>query len=64
MSLWGSYKTLSPKTRAILGIALMVNASAMLMFSDQIESALGLTPNPEDEQKLIKVYPVERPTKS
>ncbi|KAK4937673.1 hypothetical protein LTR10_021746 [Elasticomyces elasticus] len=64
MSLWSSYKSLSPKTRAALGVALMLNASAMLMFSDQIESALGLSVKPEDQQQLFKVYPVERENKS
>ncbi|EHY53354.1 hypothetical protein HRR83_003564 [Exophiala dermatitidis] len=63
MTLWSSYKALTPKTRAIIGVALMVNASAMLMFSDKIEAALGLTPPPEDETKLFKVYGVERETK-
>jgi hypothetical protein len=42
----------------------MVNASAMLMFSDQIEAGLGLTPQSDDQQKLLKVYGVERETKS
>lgn len=54
-----SYKSLSPKTRAVLGLALMLNASAMLLFSDQIESSLGLTSSPEDQQKVLKVYSVE-----
>ncbi|EXJ77271.1 hypothetical protein A1O3_10429, partial [Capronia epimyces CBS 606.96] len=58
-----SYKALAPKTRAIIGVALMVNASAMLLFSDKIEAALGLTPPPEDEIKLFKVYGVERASK-
>ncbi|EXJ83089.1 hypothetical protein A1O1_06707 [Capronia coronata CBS 617.96] len=58
-----SYKALAPKTRALIGIGLMVNASAMLMFSDQIEGALGLTPPPDDQTKLLKVYSVERETK-
>jgi len=35
-----------------------------LMFSDQIEAALGLTSQSEDQQKLLKVYRVERETKS
>ncbi|KIW09993.1 hypothetical protein PV08_11769 [Exophiala spinifera] len=60
MSLWSSYKGLPPKTRGLIGIALMVNASAMLMFSDQIEGMLGIAPNTQEGQKLLKVYPVER----
>lgn len=38
----------------------MVNASAMLLFSDQIEGMLGIAPNTQEQQKLVKVYPVER----
>ncbi|KAI1626465.1 hypothetical protein EDD37DRAFT_348157 [Exophiala viscosa] len=64
MSLWSSYKSLSPKTRAALGVALMLNATAMLMFSDQIEDALGLSVKPDEQHKLFKVYGVERETKS
>ncbi|KIW74208.1 uncharacterized protein Z520_07958 [Fonsecaea multimorphosa CBS 102226] len=63
MTLWSSYKALSPKTRAVIGVALMLNASAMLLFSDQIEASLGLTPPPDDRQKVFKVYSVERETK-
>lgn len=58
-----SYKSLAPKTRAVIGFALMLNASAMLLFSDQIEASLGLTSTPEDQQKAFKVYSVERETK-
>ena len=58
-----SYKALHPKTRIVIGFALMVNASAMLLFSDQIESALGVASSSEDQQKLLKVYRVERETK-
>ncbi|ETI20505.1 hypothetical protein G647_08542 [Cladophialophora carrionii CBS 160.54] len=63
MSLWSSYKTLSPKTRAMIGVALMLNASAMLLFSDQIEAALGVTPTPEEQQNVFKLYSVEREKK-
>ncbi|EXJ69459.1 uncharacterized protein A1O5_07495, partial [Cladophialophora psammophila CBS 110553] len=58
-----SYKALSPKTRAVIGVALMLNASAMLLFSDQIEASLGLAPPPGDQPKVFKVYSVERETK-
>ncbi|OAP55279.1 hypothetical protein AYL99_10252 [Fonsecaea erecta] len=63
MTFWSSYKALSPKTRAVIGVALMLNASAMLLFSDQIEASLGLSPPPDDRQKVFKVYSVERETK-
>ncbi|EXJ54402.1 hypothetical protein A1O7_09741 [Cladophialophora yegresii CBS 114405] len=63
MSLWSSYKTLSPKTRAMIGAALMLNASAMLLFSDQVEAALGVTPTPEEQQNVFKLYSVEKEKK-
>ncbi|KAJ9613970.1 hypothetical protein H2200_002106 [Cladophialophora chaetospira] len=63
MSLWSSYKALSPKTRGMIGVALMLNASAMLLFSDQIEAALGVTPTPEDQKNAFRVYGVEREKK-
>ncbi|KAK5053272.1 hypothetical protein LTR84_002246 [Exophiala bonariae] len=63
MSLWSSYKSLPPKTRGLIGIALMVNASAMLLFSDQIEGALGLKSNIEQQQKFFQIQTVERETK-
>lgn len=59
-----SYKSLAPKTRAIIGVALMANASAMLLFSDQIEAALGLSPPADDQTKLFNVYGVDRETKT
>ncbi|KIW58118.1 hypothetical protein PV05_02667 [Exophiala xenobiotica] len=64
MSLWSSYKSLSPKTRAAIGFAMMANAAAMLLFSDQIESALGVASNPQDQQSILKVYSVDREQKS
>lgn len=41
----------------------MVNASAMLLFSDQIEDALGVKSNVEQQQKFFQVQSVERETK-
>lgn len=41
----------------------MVNASAMLLFSDQIESGLGLKSNVEQQQKFFQIQSVERETK-
>ena len=44
----------------MIGAALILNASAMLFFSDQIEAALGVTPTPEEQKNAFKVYSVER----
>lgn len=38
----------------------MLNASAMLLFSDQIEAAIGVTPTPEEQKEAFKIYSVER----
>ncbi len=43
---------------------MMANAAAMLLFSDQIESALGVASNPQDQQSILKVYSVDREQKS
>jgi hypothetical protein len=58
-----SYKSLAPKTRGMIGVALMLNASAMLLFSDQIEAALGLTPTQQEQQTAFKVYTLDREKK-
>lgn len=63
LTLGSSYKSLPPKTRGMIGVALMINASAMLLFSDQIEDALGLKSNAEQQQKLFQIQSVERETK-
>ena len=43
---------------------MMANAAAMLLFSDQIEAALGVPSNPQEQQNVLKVYSVEREQKS
>jgi hypothetical protein len=63
LTLDSSYKSLTPKTRATVGLALIFNAAGMLLFSDQIEAALGLTPAAEDKQAAFKMYTVEREKK-
>lgn len=47
-----SYKSLTPKTRALLGLGLMANAGLALQFSDQIESRLGLKPTSEEIDRV------------
>jgi hypothetical protein len=48
-----SYKSLTPKTRALLGLGLMANAGLALRFSDSIESALGLKPTNEELNRVL-----------
>lgn len=52
-----SYKSLAPKTRALLGVGLMVNAGLALQFSDQVESLLGLQPTSKDHDEVKKLLP-------
>ncbi|ETN43616.1 uncharacterized protein HMPREF1541_02775 [Cyphellophora europaea CBS 101466] len=67
MSLWSSYKALSPRTRIFVGFGLMANAALALHFEDQLEELLGVKPTPEEQkhfqQKLPKISVVERDTK-
>ncbi|KAL3435845.1 hypothetical protein BDV09DRAFT_166264 [Aspergillus tetrazonus] len=65
MSLWNSYKSLSPKTRAIFGVGVMVWASIGLWTSSQVEQAMGMVPTEEEKAELdrklaIRVSRVEK----
>lgn len=42
----------------------MGNAAAMLMFSEQIEEALGVKSNKQDQEQAFKVTSVDRETKT
>ncbi|RVX72129.1 hypothetical protein B0A52_04727 [Exophiala mesophila] len=64
MSLWASYKGIPPKTRAVIGVAIMLNAGAMLMFSDHIEDALGFKSDKQEQEQAFKVTTVDRQTKT
>ncbi|XP_077660305.1 uncharacterized protein AFUA_2G09900 [Aspergillus fumigatus Af293] len=52
MSLWSSYRSLTPKTRALFGVGLMAWASLGLWFSPQIENAMGMVPSAEEKEEL------------
>ncbi|PYH47605.1 uncharacterized protein BP01DRAFT_380811 [Aspergillus saccharolyticus JOP 1030-1] len=65
MSFWSSYKSLSPKTRALFGVGAMTWAAIGLWATPQVEGAMGLTPTPEEQQELdrklaVRVTRVER----
>ncbi|KAL4975799.1 hypothetical protein BDW66DRAFT_151530 [Aspergillus desertorum] len=47
-----SYKSLSPKTRAIFGVGVMVWASIGLWTSSQVEQAMGMVPTEEEKAEL------------
>ncbi|GIJ88657.1 hypothetical protein Asppvi_007582 [Aspergillus pseudoviridinutans] len=52
MSLWSSYRSLTPKTRALFGAGLMAWASLGLWFSPQVENAMGMVPSAEEKEEL------------
>lgn len=60
MSLWQSYRNLSPRTRLFIGGGLVAYAAFGLTASDQIEQYLGWTATEEDRQRLPKVHMVDR----
>ncbi|KAL4983366.1 hypothetical protein BDW68DRAFT_191391 [Aspergillus falconensis] len=65
MSLWKSYKSLTPKTRAIFGVGVMAWASIGLWTSSQVEQAMGMVPTEEEKAELerklaIRVSRVEK----
>lgn len=69
MSLWSSYKSLSPKTRAVFGIGLMAWASLGMMISPQVEKTLGMVPSEQEKEELerklaLRVERVDRVEKS
>ncbi|OJJ46620.1 hypothetical protein ASPZODRAFT_66570, partial [Penicilliopsis zonata CBS 506.65] len=47
-----SYRSLSPKTRALFGVGLMAWASIGLWTSSEVEGALGMVPTPEQQADL------------
>lgn len=57
-----SYKSLSPKTRALFGLGLMAWASIGLWTSPQVEGALGMVPSEEEKGELERklAFRVER----
>ncbi|KAF3029425.1 hypothetical protein E8E15_009957 [Penicillium rubens] len=52
MSLWSSYRGLTPKTRALFGIGVMAWAGIGLWTTPQVENALGMQPSKEEQDAL------------
>ncbi|KAL6860135.1 hypothetical protein ACO1O0_004161 [Amphichorda felina] len=52
-----TYKNLSPKTRAGVGIAVIAWGAAGLYLSDKAEERFGFTPSEEDKNELRKYKP-------
>ncbi|EON68284.1 hypothetical protein W97_07542 [Coniosporium apollinis CBS 100218] len=57
MSLWQSYRNLTPRTRLLLGLGIMGYASVALMLSDKAEEALGMAPTERDKEELARAMP-------
>ncbi|KAL4888929.1 hypothetical protein BDV59DRAFT_205649 [Aspergillus ambiguus] len=52
MTFWSSYRSLSPKTRALFGVGVMAWASIGLWMTPQVENAMGMTPTKEEQEDL------------
>ncbi|GJP90432.1 hypothetical protein CBS63078_3309 [Aspergillus niger] len=68
MSFWSSYRSLSPKTRALFGIGVMAWASIGLWVSPQVENAMGMAPTKEEQEELdrklaVRISRVEKDAK-
>ncbi|KAJ5666181.1 uncharacterized protein N7477_008629 [Penicillium maclennaniae] len=52
MSLWSTYRSLTPKTRALFGVGVMIWASIGLWTTPQVENALGMASTKEEQEAL------------
>ncbi|KAJ5172565.1 hypothetical protein N7492_005158 [Penicillium capsulatum] len=52
MSLWSTYRSLTPKTRALFGVGVMAWATIGLWTSPQVENALGMQASQEEQEAL------------
>ncbi|KAJ5569785.1 uncharacterized protein N7459_009215 [Penicillium hispanicum] len=52
MSLWSTYRSLTPKTRALFGIGVMAWAAIGLWTTPQVENALGMQATKEEQEEL------------
>ena len=52
-----SYRTLTPRTRILIGAGVMAYAGFGLLVSDKAEQAFGYTASEEDKQRLREAVP-------
>lgn len=57
MSLWDSYRNLSPRTRLFIGGGIIAYAGFGLLVSDKAEKAFGYAPTEEDKKRLHDSVP-------
>ncbi|KAL2012794.1 hypothetical protein VTN00DRAFT_319 [Thermoascus crustaceus] len=65
MSLWSSYRALSPKTRLLFGLGLMTWAGIGIWTSPHVEDALGMVPTKQEQEELerkltVRISSVDR----
>ncbi|KAL1999712.1 hypothetical protein VTN02DRAFT_4135 [Thermoascus thermophilus] len=58
MSLWTSYRALSPRTRLLFGLGLMTWAGIGLWTSPHVEDALGMAPTKQEMEELERTLTV------
>ncbi|EEP77301.1 predicted protein [Uncinocarpus reesii 1704] len=54
MSLWKSYRNLSPRTRLVFGFGLMAYAAFGLWAEPRVEKTLGMLPTEAEKAELDK----------
>ncbi|KAF8416184.1 hypothetical protein EV426DRAFT_712699 [Tirmania nivea] len=59
-SLWKSYQNLSPRTRLLIGGAVIAYSIAGLWAADTAEKKFGFTPSEEDKKELRDLVPKVR----
>ncbi|KAJ5438660.1 uncharacterized protein N7458_009658 [Penicillium daleae] len=59
MSLWSTYRSLTPKTRALFGVGVMAWATIGLWTTPQVESALGMQASKAEQEALDRQLAVQ-----
>lgn len=57
MAVWQWFKTIPPRTRMIVGVSVMMYATAGLYLSDKAEERFGMTPTEKDREELRNALP-------
>ncbi|KAF2002196.1 hypothetical protein P154DRAFT_521036 [Amniculicola lignicola CBS 123094] len=57
MAIWQWYKSITPKTRMLVGVGIMAYAGVAMVVSDKVEEKLGLVPTEKDKEELEKALP-------
>ncbi|KAF2836064.1 hypothetical protein M501DRAFT_960888 [Patellaria atrata CBS 101060] len=60
MSIWQSYRNLSPKTRTLFGLGVIAWAGIGLMATEKAEKKFGFEPTDQDRKELDRILPKVR----